>query len=47
MAKRIRLSEQVIGCAQIVHRELGSGFLEAVYENALALEFEEQGVAFE
>ncbi|HHJ35213.1 MAG TPA: GxxExxY protein [Gammaproteobacteria bacterium] len=42
-----RLSEQVIGCAQNVSRELGTGFLEIVYENALALELEEKGILFE
>jgi GxxExxY protein len=30
-----------------VCRELGTGFLEAVYENALALELEEKGILFE
>lgn len=47
MSDGTRLSEQVIGCAQNVSRELGSGFLEAVYENALALELEEKGIPFE
>ncbi len=42
-----RLSERVIGCAQSVSRELGAGFLEAVYENALALELKEKGILFE
>jgi GxxExxY protein len=32
------LTERVIGCAIAVHRELGPGFLEAIYENALAHE---------
>jgi len=41
-----RLSERVIGCAQNVSHELGAGFLETVYENALALELEEEGIAF-
>ena len=31
-------SEQIIGCAFRVHNELGAGFLEKVYENALAYE---------
>ena len=29
-----------------VHRELGSGFLESVYANAMALELEEAGISF-
>jgi len=41
-----RLSERVIGCAQNVSHELGAGFLEAVYENALVLELEQEGIAF-
>ncbi len=36
----------VIGCAQNVSRELGPGFLEAVYENALAYELEQNGISF-
>ena len=42
-----RVSERVIGCAQNVSRELGAGFLEAVYENALVLELEQEGIAYE
>jgi GxxExxY protein len=40
-----KLSEIIIGCAYKVHRELGPGFLEKVYENALRLELEEAGLS--
>lgn len=32
------LTEKIIGCAINVHRELGPGLLEAVYEEALCIE---------
>ena len=35
----------VIGCAFRVHNELGEGFLERVYENALLIELKEAGLA--
>jgi len=41
------LTEKVIGCAYKVHRELGAGFLEKVYENALRIELKEIGLKVE
>lgn len=40
------LTEQIIACALEVHRELGPGLLESVYERALCLEFAAAGLAF-
>ncbi|HKI60544.1 MAG TPA: GxxExxY protein [Mariprofundaceae bacterium] len=42
--KHSALTEQIIGAAFEVHRELGFGFLEKVYENALALQLRKLGL---
>lgn len=41
------LSERVIGCAYTVSNALGCGFLEKVYENALAHEVRKTGLRVE
>lgn len=41
------LSRKVIGAAIEVHRHLGPGYLESVYEDALAAEFRLRRVEFE
>ena len=42
-----KLTEQTIGAAIRVHRELGPGFLESIYEEAMAVELRHVGLAFE
>ena len=42
--KHSELSKEIIAAAYNVHNELGHGFLERVYKNALAIELEEAGL---
>jgi len=41
------LTGQTIAAARVVHRELGPGFEEVIYQRALALELPAHGVEFE
>ncbi len=41
-----QLTDRIISSAIHVHRELGPGFLESIYEEALAVEFALSGVQF-
>ena len=41
------ISQRVICCAFDVSNTLGAGFLEKVYENALCVEFEKNGLKFQ
>jgi GxxExxY protein len=41
------LTKLIIGCAMKVHRTLGPGFLESVYENAFAHELRKAGLRVE
>ena len=41
-----KLTHKIIGCAMKVHRVLGSGFQEVIYQRALAIEFERADIVF-
>jgi GxxExxY protein len=45
--KLSELTGKIIGCCMNVHKILGSGFPEVIYQRALALEFLENQLAFE
>ncbi|HRW24787.1 MAG TPA: GxxExxY protein [Spirochaetia bacterium] len=40
------ISAKVIGCSIAVHRELGPGLLESIYEEALCIELGRAGIPF-
>jgi GxxExxY protein len=41
------LSSKILNAAVNVHKQLGPGFLESIYEEALCCELSKQGIAFE
>ena len=40
------LTSKIIGCAMSVHKALGNGFQEVIYQRALEIEFRENAIAF-
>ncbi len=43
----LNISRRVIGCAMAVHRELGNGLLEIIYERALEIELASREIRLE
>ncbi len=41
------LTYKIIGCAMKVHKTLGNGFQEVIYQRCLAIEFKKAGIEFE
>ncbi len=40
-------THKIIGCAMQVHKQLGNGFQEVIYQRALAVEFKKQDIEYE
>ena len=45
--KYSELTGKIIGCAMEVHRQLGNGFQEVIYQRAMELEMYAQNISFE
>lgn len=41
------ITHKIIGCAMKVHATLGNGFQEVIYQRALAIEMQKQGLEFQ
>jgi GxxExxY protein len=44
---KAELTDKIINACISVHKELGPGFLENIYHNALLIEMKKQGIVFE
>ena len=44
--EKVELTEKIINACINIHKELGPGFLESIYHNALKIELERQKLAF-
>lgn len=42
-----KITEKIIGCAIEVHRNLGPGLLESIYEKALCVELDEKRIKYQ
>ncbi|MCK4526936.1 GxxExxY protein [candidate division WOR-3 bacterium] len=42
-----KFTEEIIGCAIEVHKQLGPGLLEAIYESALCIEFDINNINYQ
>ncbi len=42
-----KITEKIIGCAIEVHRNLGPGLLESIYESALCVEFDNNDIEYQ
>lgn len=47
MYKYSEITEKIIGCSMKVHRTLGNGFQEVIYQRALAIEMDSGSLSFE
>ena len=45
--KHDEITRRIIGCAMKVHSTLGNGFQEVIYQRALAIEMEKQGLGYQ
>ena len=45
--KHSELTSRIIGCSMTVHSTLGNGFQEVIYQRALKIEMEDQGLSFQ
>jgi GxxExxY protein len=45
--KYSELTSKIIGCAMTVHKALGNGFQEVIYQRALAIEMRDEKLTFE
>mgnify|MGYP006284578045 CR=1 FL=1 len=42
-----KITGKIIGCCIAIHKELGPGLLESIYESALCIELDERGLKYE